>query len=140
MACFPRCWPGYGNCLPPPDLRAPEPRLPVLVHGPPAPTAERPANRGPGVGSGVSACPLPGILEHQDHLRTQGSAHHDIRGIGSDQFRTVQETTCIVIDQTANSELLRGPLVKKLLQLVTWLPNEALHLSSEDNIDLVLFK
>jgi len=35
--------------------------------------------------------------------------------------------------------LLRGPLVKKLLQLVTWLPNEALHLGSEDNIDLVLF-
>jgi hypothetical protein len=34
------------------------------------------------------------------------------------QFGAVQEATCIVIDQTAKSELLRGPAVKKLLQLV----------------------
>ena len=30
----------------------------------------------------------------------------------------VQEATCIVIDQTVKPELLRGPLAKKLLQLV----------------------
>ena len=36
--------PAAGHCPPPPDLRTPEPRLPVLVHGPPAP-ARRKARR-----------------------------------------------------------------------------------------------
>ena len=42
-------------------------------------------NANPASAPGVSACPLPGILAHQDHLRRQGSAHRAIRGIGSER-------------------------------------------------------
>ena len=48
LACFPRSWPGCGTCPPPPDLRTPEPRLPVPDHGLQPRSAERPANREPG--------------------------------------------------------------------------------------------
>ena len=47
--------------------------------------AERPATANPAPAPGLSACPLPGILAHQDHLRRQGSAHRAIRGFGSDE-------------------------------------------------------
>jgi hypothetical protein len=43
-----------------------------------------PADREPGASPGPPACPPPGILGHQDHLRGRRSAHRTIRGIGSD--------------------------------------------------------
>ncbi len=43
-------------------------------------------------------------------------------GLGPRQLCAVQETACIVIDQAIQPELLRGTLVKKLLQpAVAWL-------------------
>ena len=63
----------------------PEPRLPVLVHGLPAPTRRNArTSRTRRRLLGPSACPLSGIPAHQDHLRREGSAHRAIRGFGSD--------------------------------------------------------
>ena len=76
---------GRGNCPPPPDLRllspAPHPGpRPVRPNRRKAPQTANPAPT-----PGLSACPLPGILAHQDHLQRQGSAHRAIRGVGSDR-------------------------------------------------------
>jgi len=38
--------------------------------------------------------------------------------LGPGQLRSVQQASCIVIDQAIQLELLRGTLVKELLQLV----------------------
>jgi hypothetical protein len=38
--------------------------------------------------------------------------------LGPGQLRSVQQASCIVIDQAIQPELLRGTLVKELLQLV----------------------
>jgi Transposase DDE domain group 1 len=49
----------------PPDLHLLSPRLPVLVHGPPAPTTERPRKTAnPAPASGPSPWPLPAIPAH----------------------------------------------------------------------------
>jgi hypothetical protein len=62
--------------------RAPAPR--------PLPTADQPRSaerhppREPALIPGLSACPAPGILAHQDHLPETQPVHRAIRGIGSD--------------------------------------------------------
>src|SRR5262249_54394112 len=50
----------------------PQPRPPVLARGPPAPTPRKaPAIANPAPSTGSSACPLPRIPAHQDHLRSR---------------------------------------------------------------------
>jgi transposase len=44
--------------------------------------------------TGQSACPLPRILPHQDHLPRPDSAHRAIRGIGSDCMISLAVTAC----------------------------------------------
>ena len=78
--------PAAGTARPRLTTPTPEPQLPVLVHGLPAPTRRKaPHIANPASAPGPSACPLPGIPAHQDHSRRQGSAHRAIRGIGSDE-------------------------------------------------------
>lgn len=66
--CSLRSWPGYGTCPHPPDLHTlspgsrPRPR-------PDSPVRRKaPQTANPAPAPGPSACPLPGILAHQDHL------------------------------------------------------------------------
>jgi hypothetical protein len=57
--------PGCGNCPPPPDLRLLS-RLPILVHGSSAPTAERPSK--PRTGRRLPGCPH---ARYQESWRTK---------------------------------------------------------------------
>jgi len=79
-----RSWPGSGTCPSPPDLRTLSPGSPSLSTANQPRPGERPQIANPAPAPGLSACPLPGILGHHDHLPGQGSAHRAIRGIGSD--------------------------------------------------------
>jgi len=116
-ACFPRSWPGSGTCPSPPDLRTLSPGSPSLSTANQPRPAERPQIANPAPAPGLSACPLPGILGHHDHLPGQGSAHRAIRGIGSDCVWTAHLSGHQVV---INGNALHPPQSSNSSRRVAW--------------------
>src|SRR5205823_5453511 len=80
------------------------------AHGPPAPTAERPANREPGARSralSMLATRNPGTPRS---FTEAGSAHRAIRGIGSEAWASLPQVLDLPGGGTLAGRVLRAPL------------------------------
>ena len=83
-ACFPRSWPGYGNCQPPPDLRTLSCGSPSWHTAHQPRTAERHPDRDPGARSRAMNMPSTRKPGTPRSFTEAGATHHAIRGIGSE--------------------------------------------------------